>query len=193
MKSMNVKKHVLLTGIPGVGKTTLVKIVCKSLKENRHKTIHGFYTEEVRESTARIGFDVVTFNGDRTQLARKRDLVSMDMIKRNPSVGQYIVDIGGFEKYALSALPTNLEFNHSNESIAVIDEIGKMELFSNKFKSIVSKLFNQSDCTILATVPVNKNIKFVEDLKSRDDVIIFEVTKENRDILSNTIIDAFLC
>ena len=53
----------------GVGKTTLVKNVVQQL-QGLGVLLIGFYTEEVRGHHGRIGFDVVTLNGQRTPLAR---------------------------------------------------------------------------------------------------------------------------
>lgn len=53
----------------GVGKTTLIKKTCDALK-TRNVPVQGFYTQECREGSNRIGFDVVTLNGDRQPLAR---------------------------------------------------------------------------------------------------------------------------
>lgn len=60
----------------GVGKTTVVKRVCSLLRKYRDDVhVSGFYTEEVREGGrggrgARVGFDVVTLEGERGALAR---------------------------------------------------------------------------------------------------------------------------
>ena len=51
----------LLTGVPGIGKTTVIRRVADRLKGRR---IGGFYTEEIREQGDRRGFRLVRF--DRT-------------------------------------------------------------------------------------------------------------------------------
>lgn len=56
----------------GVGKTTLLKKVCDRLEE-MNLECQGFFTEEVREDGQRVGFDVVTLDGDRSPLARVVD------------------------------------------------------------------------------------------------------------------------
>ena len=50
----------LLTGRPGVGKTTVIRKVADALTRER---LGGFYTEEVREHGRRRGFRAVTFDG----------------------------------------------------------------------------------------------------------------------------------
>ena len=53
----------------GVGKTTLLQKVCERLQKDNIK-LQGFYTEEIRESGKRIGFDAITLDGQRAPLAR---------------------------------------------------------------------------------------------------------------------------
>ncbi|KAK3092620.1 hypothetical protein FSP39_005063 [Pinctada imbricata] len=74
----------------------------------------------------------------------------------------------------------------------VIDEIGKMELFSQSFIQIVRDTLNRADTTVLATIPVPKGrpIPFVEEVRSRKDVVVFNVSKANRDAILDDIIKA---
>lgn len=59
--------------MPGVGKTTLCKKVYEVLK-HKGVRVQGFYTEEVRNSQkgSRVGFDIVTLDGQRGPLARTK-------------------------------------------------------------------------------------------------------------------------
>lgn len=53
-------QHLLLTGVPGVGKTTVVRRVAESLAGNQ---LDGFYAEEIREAGVRQGFRLLSFDG----------------------------------------------------------------------------------------------------------------------------------
>ena len=66
-------------GCAGVGKTTLVRKVCSSLKET-NTPVQGFYTEEVRSGGRRVGFDVVTLCGTRGPLARVEYVPCMPLV-----------------------------------------------------------------------------------------------------------------
>ena len=61
--------------------------------------------------------------------------------------------------------------------MVIVDEVGKMELFSQSFISSVRELFSLQQATILATVPLTKQrpILFVDELKNRKDVTLIEV------------------
>ncbi|KAK9284190.1 hypothetical protein L1049_023359 [Liquidambar formosana] len=63
-------KCFLVTGPPGVGKTTLIMRVFESLKiSNPSLKVQGFYTREIREASERVGFEVVTLDGRKGPLA----------------------------------------------------------------------------------------------------------------------------
>ncbi|XP_037540829.1 cancer-related nucleoside-triphosphatase [Nematolebias whitei] len=174
-------KHVFLTGPPGVGKTTLVQKACEALVLSG-VTVEGFYTEEVREGGRRVGFDVVTLTGERGHLSRVRDGAGVSHHgRREYTVGQYVVDLPSFENLALPL------FRHAGSAdgsrkVFVIDEIGKMELFSQSFIRAVRQTLDGSSCTILGTIPVPKGkpLGLVEEVRGRSDVKVFTVSKENR-------------
>ncbi|KAF4527693.1 hypothetical protein B566_EDAN017584 [Ephemera danica] len=167
-------RHVLLTGLPGVGKTTLTRKTCDALSA-RGVAVNGFYTEEVRVQGRRIGFDVVSVpGGERRPLARIPDEGERT---RGPMVGQYTVDVASFESIALPVLTSH----KGNSSVLVVDEVGKMELFSSRFTPALESALQT--CTLLATIPVQRArpIPAVERLRSRSDVLLVTVQRENRD------------
>lgn len=178
------RRHILLTGQPGVGKTTLVKKVCDKL-EDENWECQGFYTEEKREDGQRIGFDVVTMDGNRGPLAR---IVDRDnpVAGRSYMVGRYNVRLQSFEQIALPSLAIKPS---ECTRVIVIDEIGKMELFSRSFTQCVKDLINHPKTTVFATIPIKAN-PFVEDIRNRNDVQVYTVTKENRNQLLSEVVDA---
>ncbi|XP_078540679.1 cancer-related nucleoside-triphosphatase [Lissotriton helveticus] len=172
---------------PGVGKTTLVQKTVEALKSTGIP-IDGFYTEEVRQSGKRVGFDVVTLSGKRGTLSRVGS--SSRSGRMECRVGQYVVDLSSFEDLALPVLRNVKTGSSSNKTICVLDEIGKMELFSQSFTQLVQEILNNDCVVVLGTIPVPKTkpLVLVEEIKKRRDVKIFYVTKENRNDLLQEIL-----
>ena len=168
--------RILLTGPPGVGKTTLVQQLAQKLEN-----CGGFYTEELREGGKRIGFDIVTLDdGSRAALARVNTNV------KGPKVGQYTVMIDEFEQLArISLTPKTLK----SSRVVMIDEIGKMESFSSKFQTLVRQVYGNVEFGghIVATIPHSRGnpLALVRGLLDRSDTEVVEVTKANRDQLVN--------
>ncbi len=115
------------------------------------------------------------------------------MAKFIPSrVGQYNVNVSDFDRLALPAMEKGRE---EGGGVLVIDEIGKMELFSSPFVQSVRKCFDSSQCRILCTVPMAKSeggrgfsAPLLEAIRARDDKMLVTVTRENRDELIQNIV-----
>jgi nucleoside-triphosphatase len=131
--------------------------------------VSGFWTSEIREGKRRSGFRIETAAGERGTLAHIRR-------RGGPRVGRYGVDLEEFERLALAALG-----DIQAGGVAVIDELGKMELASDRFRAAVRALF-ESDSPIVATVHAHPH-PFTDALKRRRDIEIERVTRANRDAL----------
>jgi len=160
------KKNILITGLPGVGKTTLVKKLCEAMSDLRPC---GFYTEEIREHGVRQGFALVGLDG------RCGTLSHVD-VKSPVRVGGYGVALDDFERFL-----DGLVLPASGSGLAVIDEIGKMECFSRKFSLLVDRIL-ASDTPLAATVAL-KGGGFISEVKRRPDIELFEISQRNRDDL----------
>uniref|UniRef100_A0A8C5MH46 Nucleoside-triphosphatase, cancer-related n=1 Tax=Leptobrachium leishanense TaxID=445787 RepID=A0A8C5MH46_9ANUR len=182
-------KHVFLTGPPGIGKTTLIQKASEVLTSSGIST-EGFFTEEVRQGGRRIGFDVVTLSGKRGTLSRIGSESRTD--RREYKVGQYVVDLVSFEHLALPVLTTVSKETSTQKTVCVIDEIGKMELFSESFIHVVRKTLECAGAVILGTIPVPKGkpLPLVEEIRRRPDVKVFTITKENRDRILQDLVAA---
>lgn len=165
----------LLTGRPGIGKTSLIKKFIEATPLSKG----GFYTEEVREQGQRVGFSLTTLDGRRLLLAHIK-------IKSPYRVGRYGVDIDTFEAIGVESIRKAM----SNNELIIIDEVGKMELFSGKFREAVLQALKTG--RVLATIKKGRGY-FIDEIKSRKDVRVLEVNLENRKTLSSelakTVID----
>ncbi|MCA9423302.1 MAG: AAA family ATPase [Nitrospira sp.] len=164
-------RHILLTGLPGVGKTTIIKQLAHSLATHQPD---GFFTQEIREDGIRKGFELVTFDG-------RRQLLSHVNIPGHHRVGRYGVDLAGFEK-----LLETLDLRHSPSQLVILDEIGKMECLSQRFIEEVKALLDSSKM-LIATVTL-KGGGFPAKVKSRPDCRVVTVNLNNRSTLAATLL-----
>jgi nucleoside-triphosphatase len=159
---------ILLEGRPGSGKTTVVARLVDLLRE-RGVAVLGFVTHELREQGRRVGFEVETFDGRHATLAHTS-------FSGPPRVGKYGVDIEAFETVALPGLE-----QARSGGVVVIDELGKMELASERFRATVLEIF-ETDAEVVATVHVFAH-PLTDALKQRADVERIRVTHASRDDL----------
>ncbi len=163
-------KNILITGLPRSGKTTILEEVIAEYKDRV-----GFITKEVLRDGKRTGFEIITNLGKRVMLADVN-------FKTNYMVSKYFVDIKNLE----SIVP-EIEIFKKEDNL-FLDEIGQMELFSKKFKQLVLK-FLDSENIFLATLTKVYNDDFIYSIKNREDIIIIEISAEDREIKKQFIKD----
>ncbi len=169
------KRVLLLTGNPGVGKTTVLMKTVNALKE-RGICVGGMISREAREGGTRVGFEILDVN-----TGRHGWLAHVDQ-KAGPQVGRYRVNIEDLNGIGAQAVTDAVE----NCDVVAIDEVGPMELFSAKFKEAVRKAL-ESRKPILAVVHWKANDRLINEAKSREDHETFTVTHENRDKLPEVV------
>jgi len=156
------KQVYLLTGRPGAGKTSLIRQVLAGIKGKSG----GFYTEEIRSRGIRQGFRLVTLDGQSAILAH----VDIHSPYR---VSKYGVDIDSLDRVGVSALHQAAK----ECDLIVIDEIGKMELFSDNFRKTVLEIIG-SGRRVLGTIMLNPN-PWADEIKSQSRVKLITVTRDN--------------
>lgn len=156
-------KNILLTGKPGVGKTTVVYKLYHHLSRYQ---IAGFYTREIRNAGQREGFLITTFDGLEETLAH---------IKFGSSckVGKYGVNLS-----SLSKIIAHLQAEIQKPDLWLIDEIGKMESLSVEFRNFINNCL-QDPPPVVATISISAG-GWIESIRQRKDIKLVEVNEKNR-------------
>ncbi len=170
-------KVILLTGLPGVGKTTIVNRLCTHYS-TRGRTVEGITTREFRENGLRVGFRITDLStGEEGCLARKDS-------GAGPRIGSYHVVSEDLERIGVGALERACK--GTADIIVVVDEIGPMEMTSTSFRNAVSKIFDGQHATV-ATVKFGSRYPEVEKIRERSTLL--EITKDNREGIYRRLIE----
>ena len=163
--------HVLLiTGKPGIGKTTVIQRVVARL---RTCDIRGFYTEEIREGGVRQGFRLVGFD-------KMSCVIAHVDFPKTKCVGKYGVDVE-----AIDAAATMLRPDPAANAY-LVDEIGKMECLSHRFVDTMRMLI-AGDRPVIATVG-KRGSGFIAEVKRMPECTLWDITRANRDAMPEHIL-----
>ncbi len=153
-----------MTGAPGTGKTSIIKQAAARLGESAG----GFYTQEILSAGGnRKGFKLITLDGHEAVLAQVN-------IKSRWRVGKYGVDIAALESIGVEALKNAA----GQGKIIVVDEIGRMELLSPRFRDVINRLLDEGHI-IIGTIMMNSH-PFADAVKRRPGLRVVPVTGANR-------------
>jgi nucleoside-triphosphatase len=112
----------------------------------------------------------------------RRGLLSHVEIESPYRVGKYRVNVKGFEDFLES-----IAFFAPATNLIIIDEIGKMECLSPKFRRLIKEILD-SEKRLITTIAF-KGGGLIEEIKKRDDIRLFEITQKNRDSLLTEILN----
>ena len=163
-------KNILVTGLPRCGKSTIIESVIRSIE----KPMIGFFTREIKERGKRVGFSIITVDGEKGVLAHQD-------IRSRPRVGQYGVNLDDIDHIAVPAM-----MPAKPDEIVVIDEIGKMECLSPLFRQTLIKILD-SQHRVIGSI-AQKGDRFIQKIKERDDVVLIHVSEKNRNTLAEALI-----
>ena len=157
-------KNILITGRPGSGKSTLIQILIDHFKDRK---ISGIVTPEIRKQNKRYGFKIIDIaTGEEAIMA------SVD-INSNKRVSKYQVDVD-----AIDRILNKLEDGLNEADIIFMDEIGKMELYSQRFKNTVKEILN-SNKTVIATIQLSEN-QFIKNIMKRRDCKTYFLERDDQ-------------
>jgi len=156
-------KNFIVRGRPGSGKSTMVSLVRERARE-LGLNVAGIVTPEIRVGGRRVGFEVVDISTGRREVFAHVEYSSPLRVSR------YAVRVDLFDEVATPALERALEAD-----LAIIDEIGKMELFSEAFKGLVLKIMD-SDVPLIGTAP-SYSLPFLDKVIRRSDVRVYWVRR----------------
>jgi nucleoside-triphosphatase len=164
-----------LTGSPGIGKTTVLTKTVEALKAQGY-CVGGMLSREVRRNGVRVGFEILDLaSGRRGWLAHVGQ-------KSGPRVGRYRVNIRDLDGVGAAAVAQAVE----SYGVIAIDEIGPMELFSDRFKQAAKKAL-ESNRLVIAVVHWKAHDALIAESQEREDAEKFVVTIENRGSLHQTV------
>jgi nucleoside-triphosphatase len=165
------KRHLLLTGTPGSGKSTAIRKLA-ALLDRRPR---GFYTEEIREDGERQGFRLVAFDGAKAVIAH------VDFPKTH-RVSKYGVDVAAIDQACEKTLVPS-----RGDEFYLVDEIGKMECLSERFVARMRGLLD-SGLTVVASV-ASRGGGFIAEVKRREDCELWTLTRGNRDAMPQRMLE----
>jgi nucleoside-triphosphatase len=132
-----------------------------------NKPATGFFTRELRERHKRVGFSIETLEG-------KTGVLAHHDIRSTYRVGKYGVNLQDVDQIAVPSMVPS-----SPEQVVVIDEIGKMECFSDLFRqTLLAVLSSQNQ--VIGSIAI-KGDRFIQSIKKRDDVTLVSITEKTRD------------
>jgi len=174
------KRVLLLTGNPGVGKTTVLTKTLDALKAEGY-TVGGMISREVREGGARVGFEILDLNSSR------RGWLAHINQKTGPQLGKYRVNLEDLDSIGAQAILAAVE----DCDVIAIDEIGPMELFSARFKEATRKAL-ESRKLVVAVVHWKTPDSLISEARKREDAELITVTYENRETLHEATVEKAL-
>ncbi|MEW6531207.1 MAG: nucleoside-triphosphatase [Thermodesulfobacteriota bacterium] len=167
-------RNILFTGPPRCGKSTLIEKIVSQLA----RPATGFFTREIREKGRRTGFEIITLDG-------KRGVLAHEKIRSWFRVGKYGVNQKDFNTLAVPSM-----IAREPDQIIVIDEIGKMECFSELFRESLLQVLDGPN-TVIGSIALKGN-PFIEGIKKRPNVDVVLVSDNNRDLLAAVVVDNIL-
>ncbi|NMB07445.1 MAG: hypothetical protein GX981_03520 [Tissierellia bacterium] len=161
--------NLFLTGKKGVGKSTIINKIIEKV----NCSIGGYITEKQVENNIKT-FTIISLynNKDRYPIA-----------KINEKNFEKKIFTDNFKHH----IPLTLDKSLKNRDLIILDELGFME---NNIEPFTGKIYEILDSNnVVFGVLKDYNCTFLNNIKSRDDVLVIEITQNNRDTIEQEIIN----
>ncbi|KAA8493720.1 Nucleoside-triphosphatase THEP1 [Porphyridium purpureum] len=194
---------ILVTGSPGCGKTTLVRAVANRVATHAQWRVCGFFSRELRHGNGqRCGFELVDAADERLRCTLAT--AGAGVSGTGPRVSKYVVNVVEMEQFCGERMEAFLRENKTNDqasksqmrkTLFLLDEVGKMELFSHRFRAAARKLLVDghaeeacapvSRAHVLCTIVQKSNDPLVQEIRGLQGPHIehVQVTTDNREAL----------
>lgn len=166
---------ILLTGKPGVGKSTVVeKFISRS-----SLPIEWVMTKAILEPKTgrRLGFVAENSAGKRQTISHKTDIHS------SVAVGENRVAVKAVDEVFSDFLE---KVQNSEGSLTIIDEIGPIQLLSPRFNDLLGRIFTTDRGTILATIHYTD--ERLREYRDNAEYLLLEVSAINRGMLPGALV-----
>lgn len=161
--------NLFLTAPSGTGKSTIIeKILCRL-----NVSIGGFQVKRYLNKKGKMYFDMISL----------MDKKSNNIIGECMENKKALSNLYTFENKGVEILNTSL----TNSDLIILDEIGFLEENAEKFKSSVRNILNSNK--VVLGVLKEFDSPFLNEIRSRKDITLLNVTLKNRDYITNHILN----
>ncbi len=166
-----------ISGALGPQKSETIKSIIKMLDEEGFD-VGGMVTEPIMEDNKRVGFQVMDWSTKEKAVFSHLDLQSSVEVKG------YGVNLDSLNEVGVKAIKNAAKEN----DIILIDEIGKMQVESEKFCETIRSIYEVNKPLIITFEKKSRNT-LLQDLRRRDDVRMLELTNVNKDLLPYKVVE----
>jgi len=171
-------KKVVFVGPPRSGKTTLINRLLDYYRKQNY-IIYGFLTPEIIRGNKRIGFNIFNLSNNKTyKFARKGNY------KTDLKLGNYSIFLESFKRL----IEELKKLNYNSSDILILDEIGKMELYSKDFENFLYKIFTK-EINIIASIGEKLHHPVKQFILNNTNVITFHLNLQNQEEIFDKVIE----
>jgi nucleoside-triphosphatase len=175
--------RIFLTGKPGVGKTTAIRLIARDL-ERHGKRVGGITSSEIRDGNVRVGFQLEDITTHKVGILAHSQQKLRDA---RLTVGKYQVNLLDIERIGVAAIRDAVNI----KDVIIIDEIGPMELKSKEFVAVVELALASEKC-LIGTIHRLSTHALINSIKSNVNCRLVEVNLRNRDHIPSEVVGAVL-